>query len=122
MSGDPAPASAGRNLTVPSGETTINSAVAMGNAGGTEIVLPAGVTVNLKKGGFILDVTYNPTGGPGGPYGTVNGYFYQLDSVTLDNQNQLHLVVQGTLRADVRTLVVMENVVAVLEKGIGWKP
>jgi hypothetical protein len=109
---------ASRNLQTASGETTIYPAT--GAAGQSEISLPVGTGVSLKKGDWVLDTSYTVSAAG---FGSVNAYFYQVDDVEYDAQaNQTRVTVQGSLRAPVTTLVVTSNVVGVFEKGVGWRP
>ena len=70
---------------------------------------------NLRKGDWVLDASTNQ-------YGTVNGYFYRLDSVTDSGAGQLTLQLETPLKQPVTTLLSMENVITVLDRGVGWKP
>jgi hypothetical protein len=82
----------------------------------------------VKKGGWILDATmaYND--------GTrwvpePHGFFYRVSEVTDGPGNQIVLQLETNPRLDsfagtnnYGVLVVLENVVEVFEKGLGWKP
>src|SRR5262249_55096997 len=85
------------------GETTFNNGTAgvtitgLNNTNTVTITYPAGGKPNIRKGGWILDTTYQRYGptrqplvagavAPPGSTGTVNGDFYQVASVR-DNSN-----------------------------------
>jgi hypothetical protein len=83
----------------------------------------------LRPGSWILDGTVN-TPIAGQPFGYANGYFYRVVSVTEDpnNSDLLQVEVATPLRGNwpnvggvlTGTVIVMDNVVEVLEKGPGW--
>ena len=56
------------------------------------------------------------------PCGTVNGDCYQVAAVTDTGPNTLTLELEATLKQNVTTLVVLENVIAVLDRGTSWRP
>jgi prepilin-type N-terminal cleavage/methylation domain-containing protein len=71
----------------------------------------------LRKGAWILDITqdsFNPVTGP------IHSYFYRVVSVADFAAGVLELEVQPALRASLQTVLVMEGVAEVFEKGPGW--
>jgi prepilin-type N-terminal cleavage/methylation domain-containing protein len=94
---------------------------------------------NIRKGGWILDSTYqlfNAAGQPVPPFagaaafGTVNGYFYQVNNVIDDGKTttlQLDIPLRGWSVApapptNVTSVVIMENVITVLDRGTSTRP
>ena len=70
-----------------------------------------------------MDVSYAVGAAPNFT-GTVNGYAYRVEKVT-DSAlaaDTLILDIDPPLKADVTTLVVLENVIAVVDRGTTWKP
>ncbi|MBV9121765.1 MAG: hypothetical protein JO112_00215, partial [Planctomycetes bacterium] len=63
---------ANRGLDSLQGETAFATAGAAGT-NAVSITYPAGAKPTIRKGGWVLDTSYQQSGG----YGTVNGYFYQ---------------------------------------------
>ncbi len=70
---------------------------------------------NIRKGDWVLDVTT-----PNGP--AVNGYFYRVDSVADTGSGLMTLQLETPLKQAITTLVSMENVITVLDRGVAWKP
>jgi prepilin-type N-terminal cleavage/methylation domain-containing protein len=113
---------ANRSLDTVAGETTITDTVnnpiqALGTAGQNGLNVFSGKP-NIRKGTWILDTT---TKGAASGTGVVNGYFYQVASVT-DTGTGLFLELETPLKEDVFTMVVMENVITVLDRGNSWRP
>jgi len=113
---------ANRANDAPAGETVIyNSGNALGAAGTTSLSFPSALLPsprpNLRKGGWILDGSYQ-TYGTGG---MVNGYFYQIASIS-EAGGTVALDLETPLKANVTTLVLLDNVITVLDRGAGWKP
>ena len=82
-----------------------------------------GAKPNLRRGAWIMDVTYVPNAT--NTFGTVNGYAYRVENVTDTGTTanpQLTLEVDPALKADVKTIVVLENVIAVVDRSTTWKP
>jgi hypothetical protein len=80
---------------------------------------------NFRKGGWVLDTSFRQIGGTAGT-GTVNGYFYQVaavtDTLTANGSPALTLELETTLKENVTTLVLLDNVITVLERGTAWRP
>jgi hypothetical protein len=129
---------ASRRLDLPSGETVYptrtnysstgpptnlvdldwSGAIRQGRA-----ITPAGQQPKIRKGTWVLDTTYRTgTASNGQPYGTVNAWFYQVARVRDTGPATMQLELETNLRADVRALVVMENVIGVFERGTGRNP
>lgn len=75
----------------------------------------SGEKPNIRKGGWILDTSYVASGG----YGTVNGHFYRVANVIDDNATTMTLELETSLKAGLSHFVIMENVIAVLDRGTG---
>jgi prepilin-type N-terminal cleavage/methylation domain-containing protein len=111
------------SYTVSSGGTQGSNAVVLSWAPATQ-EKPA-----VRRGTWLLDVSYEekPVPGFGGAkfYGTVHGHFYRVTNV-VDNAggpNTMQVELQTPLRlGNVTTMVVMENVAEVLERGADWQP
>jgi hypothetical protein len=79
---------------------------------------------NLRKGGWIMDATYSNNGA----YGSITGYCYQVAAVTDTGANTMTLELESPLRpsmlgsVNVNTIVVLENVITVLDRGTSWRP
>jgi hypothetical protein len=69
----------------------------------------------IRKGDWFFDTTYSLDATL--TYGSVAGYFYQVASATDDGQN-MTLELETALLADVKSLVIMKNVITVLDRGI----
>jgi prepilin-type N-terminal cleavage/methylation domain-containing protein len=110
---------ANRSVQIPGGETVLQQATPMGAKGTTTLTLPAGQPVNVRKGSWVLDTSYAVTAGGGG---SVNAFFYRVNNVSDNGQGVLTLELETPLKANVQTLVIMENVIAVLDRGTGWQP
>jgi type II secretory pathway pseudopilin PulG len=86
-------------------------------------ITPAEQQPKIRKGTWVLDTTYRTrTASNGQTYGTVNAWFYQVAGVRDTGPRTMQLELETNLRDDVRALVVMENVIAVFERGTGRKP
>jgi hypothetical protein len=87
-----------------------------------------GAKPNLRPGSWILDGTVNQMTLNGTVYGYANGHFYRVVAVNEVAPDRFEVEVGSPLRgtwpgvngAPTGTVVVMENVVEVLEKGPGW--
>ncbi len=141
---------ANRPTDVPGGETIIYTtntltpgwvpglpAVQLGTKGTTTLTFDysilGGSKPNIRRGSWILDTTYTqktvviPPGGSVN-FGTVNGYFYRVASVTDNAPNPtgittaMTLELETPLRADVASFVIMENVITVLDRGTSRRP
>jgi prepilin-type N-terminal cleavage/methylation domain-containing protein len=105
------------------GETTVTSATAtpLGTAGTNTVAVsfPAGTDKpNIRKGSWILDTSLRAV--PGGT--TVNGFFYQVASVTDTGATSMTLELEAPLKENVTTVVLMENVITVLDRGTSSRP
>jgi len=88
----------------------------------------AGAKPNLRPGSWILDNTVTQMTLNNTPYGYANGHFYRVVSVNEVSPDVFEVEVGTPLRGSWPTVnnalrgtvVVMENVVEVLEKGPGW--
>lgn len=102
------------------------------NVGSTQLDVPySGAKPDIKKGSWVLDATLRRASG-GSFVPEPHGFFYRVVGVT-DNGNSLTLELQEPIRPFVKntqaaepkfngTLIFMEYVVEVFEKGSGWKP
>jgi hypothetical protein len=121
----------GRSTQVATGEGNYPVAVPC-TTGDTSVSIDCGTaSINpnkptIRSGGWILDTTYNVvTSGSGAnaqQYGTVNGWFYRVLSTKDVASGVVAFELQQPLRAPVRSLVVMENVIEVFEKLSGPNP
>jgi len=116
-----------RNTELPSGETVFPDATIAGTAaGGTKgtniIVLGYPVTNKpiIRRGSFLYDTTYK--GPPAQTFGRVNGYFYRIANVTETSTTTMNLELDTELKEDVTAVVLLDNVIAVIERGTTWKP
>jgi hypothetical protein len=87
---------------------------------------------NLRKGSWILDVSLVNT--TPGKFATINGFFYQVASVTDTGASIMTVELETPLKSvlvgqppsqpvqGITQLVVMENVITVLERGTNWRP
>ncbi len=110
---------ASRSTQLPMGEP-VYSGNPLGTQGTSVLTLtyPAGNVAakpNIQKGNWVLDVTttYAPA---------VNGYFYRVDSLTDTGAGLMTLQLETPLKQTVTTLVSMQNVITVLDRGVAWKP
>jgi hypothetical protein len=84
----------------------------------------------VRKGTWVLDATLPPPDGtrdsriPRGNLQLPHGFFYRVVGVSEQSPGVMVLELQGRPRKYTQrgTLIVMENVVEVFEKGIGWQP
>jgi hypothetical protein len=78
----------------------------------------------LRPGSWVLDATYQTATLNGITYGWANGYFYRVNTVNEVATDQWELELETPLRgwpaAGSGTIIVMDSVVEVLEKGTGW--
>ncbi len=81
--------------------------------------LPGGVM--LRKGTWVFDVTRAVNADDLMQNGPVHACFYRVTNVLLQSNGQVRLELQTPLRAPVRHLMFMANVVEVFEKGPGWQ-
>jgi Tfp pilus assembly protein PilV len=110
-------------------ETADGEAVFTGVAGakGTNSLsfsYPAGAKPNMRRGAWIMDVSFvqRTDAVTGKTTGTVNGFAYRVENVTDTGATNLTLEVDPALKADVTSLVVLENVIAVVNRSTTWKP
>jgi hypothetical protein len=98
----------------------------------TQLAIPYGAAATkpkIRKGGWILDVTLDVVPGALDP-GTVRGYFYRVVDITENaTNNQLILELQYPVKAARKgitttacTIVEMDNVSEVFERGTGYIP
>jgi hypothetical protein len=119
---------AGRTTTVQDGEFSLSGVT--GSKGGYEIVIP-GVDHPIRQGTWLLDTTVEartitiPQPPPLPPiqrtYNWMHGHFYRVVNVK-DDGTQTSVEVQQPLRETVTSIIVMEDVIEVFEKGTDWKP
>jgi hypothetical protein len=117
---------AGRNVQEVSGEQVFDNAN-MGTQGSSSLTInyPAINATNydvptVRKGSWVLDTTYTPNAT--NTYATVNGYFYRVAGVNDIGGNTLKIDLETPLQANVRSLVLLENVITVLDRGTAWRP
>jgi hypothetical protein len=107
----------GRPVNSLTPETTIPATLIgqpmLGAAGTNFLTLPAGTTV--KRGGWVLDTTYNL------PSGSVNGYFYRVTNIS-EIGGFATVELQTNLIANVTQVTIMDNVAEVFDKGTTWRP
>jgi prepilin-type N-terminal cleavage/methylation domain-containing protein len=125
---------ANRPLDSVTGETPLGAAVLGPNS--LSVTYVAGNKPNIRKGGWIVDVTYQQYDASGAPippsqnaatYGSVNGYFYQVASVQDTSASTMTLELETPLKTyngqpNVNTVVCLENVITVLDRGTSWRP
>ena len=89
-----------------------------GTVGGNSLTLklPTGSTATLRKGTWLLDISPGNTAVDG----PINGYFYRVVNVTTSGKKYL-VELQTPLRASASSVVLMDNVAEVFEKGAGWQ-
>jgi hypothetical protein len=102
------------------------------NVGSTQLDVPySGAKPDIKKGNWVLDATLRQ-GSRGNYTPEPHGFFYRVVGVT-DNGSSLTLELQDPIKPFAKytqttemrftgTLIFMEYVVEVFEKGSGWKP
>jgi prepilin-type N-terminal cleavage/methylation domain-containing protein len=115
----------GRSTEVVDGETVFDGAgTALGTQGTNTVTITyaAGSKPNIRKAGWILDTTYLTSTIGGTTYGTVAAQPYRVANVTESGATSLTLELDTNLKNDCKTLVIMENVIAVVDKGTTWKP
>jgi hypothetical protein len=123
-----------RPTALPAGEAafqTIPNTVNANTAGTNQVFLSYTAATgrpNVKRGGWILDTTYEALGNPP-TNGYVHGYFYRVVGVTETPiptttvpTPTMTLELETALKADVNAVTVMENVAEVFDKGPGWAP
>jgi type II secretory pathway pseudopilin PulG len=116
---------ADRSLDVASGETkfaaTFAVAAAPGQPNGNTVTYTSATPPKLRNGGWILDITTETA------TGQVHGRFYRVVDIA-DNQNgtftlELQTPVAGNFNpGGAGTIVIMENVLEVFERGTGYVP
>ncbi len=94
----------------PPPETTLPATGAIGNNG---IVINA-IGTTLKRGGWILDTSYNPANG------LINGTFYRVTNLA-EFGNTTTIEVDRNLVANVSQITIMDYVAEVFDKGVGWQ-
>jgi hypothetical protein len=108
------------SLDRPNGEPTFYTGSALGGAGSTTVSFPYVDKPNIRKGGWVMDTSFRSIAGNAG---TVNAFCYQVAAVTDSaSTTTLTLELESPLKADVTTLVVLENVITVLDRGTSWRP
>jgi len=117
---------ASRAVESADGEAVFNG-VAVTSPNSLSFAYPVGSKPNIRRGSWIMDVSFVPKKDPitGQISGTVNGYAYRVENVTdsvLGGNPALTLEVDPALKANVTTLVVLENVIAVVNRSTTWKP
>jgi hypothetical protein len=101
----------GRPTGALSTETTLS---ASGTAGTNSIVVNAKGTT-LRRGGWILDTTYNAT------TAQVQGYFYRVTNL-VESSGTTIVEVQSNLIATLNQVTIMDDVAEVFDKGTSWQP
>jgi prepilin-type N-terminal cleavage/methylation domain-containing protein len=110
-----------RNTEIAGGENVYTAAD--GTAGQNTLQLGyAGDRPNLRKGSWILDSTYRTTATAAGTFGTVNAFFYRVSNVSDAGPGTLNVELETDLKANATTVVAMENVIAVLDRGTTYRP
>jgi hypothetical protein len=112
---------ADRNTDVPAavGEssysTTGTGSPGTNTAGANTVALtyPVGAPPNIRNGGWILDTTYTPTSGG---MSSVAAQFYQVANVSDNGAGTVNLDLDKSLKNDVKSVVVMEKVIAVIDR------
>jgi Tfp pilus assembly protein PilV len=121
----------GRNLQTAGGETTSTGTGVSHVAGESTVRLTFGAAAKpaIKAGSWVLDVTtHSITTDTANAmkYGPVHGFFYRVLAVNdipgVGPVPQIEIELETTPKAQIKTLVVMENVAEVFEKGSGWRP
>jgi hypothetical protein len=92
------------------------------NPNGVTLTFAAGAAPNVRRGGWLLDVTPTAQTYGGGAATIVNAYFYRVVNVASVSSTQLTLEVQPNLKAPMQLAAVMDNVVEVFDKGTSWQP
>jgi hypothetical protein len=114
---------AGRNLQVPGGETTYAANPLL--AGPRTVVLPysAGAKPNIKRGSWILDVSYYWGTAYATQYGPVGGTFYQVVDMTDVAGPALEIELLTSLPSlpPMTNVMVLDGVTQVYPIGTGWK-
>jgi hypothetical protein len=96
----------------------------------TQLTIPytAATKPKIRKGGWILDATLDVVPGSGDP-GTVRGYFYRVVDISESGGNTMTLELQYPLKSarlgiktTACTIVEMDNVSEVFERGTGYIP
>lgn len=114
---------AGRSTTVQDGEVLLSGNAGntvAGGKGGYEILI-SGVDLPIRQGTWLLDTTVENRTITGRQFQWMHGHFYRVVNVK-DDGSQTAVEVQQPLRENVTSVIVMENVIEVFEKGTGWKP
>jgi prepilin-type N-terminal cleavage/methylation domain-containing protein len=125
----------GRNLQVPGGETPYQ-VVSVPNPKTIVVAYNNGNKPNIKRGGWILDVTsYNPNDPALRPlalkYGPVAGTFYRVVDITdvnvggvgpaLEVELQSSQNISQNVVVPIKNILVLDNVAEVFSIGTGWK-
>lgn len=120
---------ASRDTSSVSGETVLTATV---QGASTLSVTYSGDKPNVRKGSWILDATYQEidrtTGQPvaigtnPNNFGRVNGQFYQVAAVTDTSATTMTLELESSLKGNATTIVLLENVITVMDRGTTWKP
>jgi prepilin-type N-terminal cleavage/methylation domain-containing protein len=105
----------GRDTGVAGGETLYP---ALGGKGSNNLTLSYAGQAKpaLRRNAWVLDVT------PDGTTGLPLGQFYRVVNVAEKGAGELSLEVEAPLKANVTSVVVMDNAIEVFEKGSGWRP
>jgi hypothetical protein len=107
---------AGRDTQLGSGETTYSATGRKGDSGVTLTYTTAQGKPSLRRNAWLLDVTYDAANK------VPQSNFYRVSNVTEAGARTLVLEVEGTLEADLNTVVVLDNAIEVVKKGTGWVP
>ena len=97
--------------------------IGTGRALGVRMAAP-----NLRVGNWVMDTTPVASGAQAQPYAQPHAYFYRVVGITETGASSMDLEVQTPLRSFTPgqvtngTLVVMDGVAEVFEKGTGWHP
>ncbi len=91
-----------------------------------QILVPLAAQPSIRKGTWLLDVSYvppNPLPSAGTPTtgNTINGHLYRTENVT-ETPGGLVVELDREIKANISTLVVLKNAIAVLERGTTWAP
>jgi hypothetical protein len=119
---------AGRSVQVASGETAcpVTSAASSGFASqgdnAVSLSVPSGTGPQLRRGAWLLDMSYEQTvsGSPG--MGFIHGDFYRVVDVSNTISPYIVELDRPLKHNNVSVMVVMDNVVEVLYKGTAWTP
>ena len=104
---------AGRAADVADPEPTFTGCVTTG-PNSIDLPYPAGAKPNIRRGTWVMDTTVSG--------GTVNAFAYRVENVVDKDSTTLSLEVDPALKANVTSLVVLEKVIAVVDRSTTWKP